>query len=591
MSSCFYASQLLRSFICMPFLTRKRIFVGLLLFLLFCGAWLYWQRISRVALENYVPETALGYVEINDLPHLLNQFAATDAWQQLAPVYQVEHALQYAGWANRLGRWTGIGTKESLLMARGQFALVISGMEVRGDEVKPRMALLIETHGSDASVKALMESRLPQFAHRALTAAVQETTEYSGVPITIFRAPNTDRQILSASIGSTWVIANDAATLQSCIDVRQNRVAAMVKNPLLAAAKTQVGVNGEVFAFVSNAGAARLSQFFTHLLIGKALAGTPLAGMPEGIMAEVAEGTVEAMAYSTEFEKGGVRERYMMLCKPEVTNSLQETIRPPKNVDPEQSEGLKLVPATAQDVTLITVADPGQALDGVERIVSGHLGVAQSFIFHKFFASARKTFLGLEPGENPSTAVGSEVVRFSLESNDTDAPERVWLIAARNRQQLTQLAERLLQQQGGKLARVEHEGIAMTATSNGKRAFTFVGNYLVLGSQEKVRQVLTEMGKKTALLATTQFGTSTRPVPISHSVMHSFSSVVAETHEMMTSLAQRLKGNPQAKASVVLERLPLAVSVTSLSERGVVREAHSPVGSFPALVNFLEFVF
>jgi hypothetical protein len=452
-----------------------------------------------------------------------------------------------------LGRWTGIGTKESLLIARGQFALVVSGIEVRGDEVKPRLALLIETHRSDATVKSLMRARLPELANRVFKSPVQEASEYSGVPITIYRAPNTDRQILSANIGSTWWIANDAATLQSCIDVRQGRVGALAKNPLLAQAKAEVVRDGAVFAFVSNAGASRLSQFFTHLLIGKSLAGTPLAGMPEGIVSEISENTVEAMAYSASFASGGVLDRYAIVCKPEVTNSLQETIRIPQGVVPEQSEGVRLVPATAQDVTLINVADPGQALDGVERIVSGHLGVAQSFMFHKFFTTARKTFLGLEPGENPSAAIGSEVVRFTLATENSDTTERLWLIAARNRQKLTQLAERLL---GTALTREQYQGTALTRNEN--RAFAFVGNYLAFGSPQNVKRLLDELGKTKALIAT---------------------------------LAQRLNGNPQAKAVSELERLPLAATVTSLTTRGVVRESRSPVGNFPLIVNFVDSVF
>jgi hypothetical protein len=570
----------------MPFLTRRRFFIGLILFGFLCGAWLFWQRFTRVALDTYVPETALGYVEVNDLPHLLNQFAATDAWRQLAPLYGVQNKLQYAGWANWLGRWTGIGTKESLLIARGQFALVVSGIEVRGDEVKPRLALLIETHRSDATVKSLMRARLPELANRVFKSPVQEASEYSGVPITIYRAPNTDRQILSANIGSTWWIANDAATLQSCIDVRQGRVGALAKNPLLAQAKAEVVRDGAVFAFVSNAGASRLSQFFTHLLIGKSLAGTPLAGMPEGIVSEISENTVEAMAYSASFASGGVLDRYAIVCKPEVTNSLQETIRIPQGVVPEQSEGVRLVPATAQDVTLINVADPGQALDGVERIVSGHLGVAQSFMFHKFFTTARKTFLGLEPGENPSAAIGSEVVRFTLATENSDTTERLWLIAARNRQKLTQLAERLL---GTALTREQYQGTALTRNEN--RAFAFVGNYLAFGSPQNVKRLLDELGKTKALIATPQFVAAVRPQATENSVMHGFSSVSADVQEMMTTLAQRLNGNPQAKAVSELERLPLAATVTSLTTRGVVRESRSPVGNFPLIVNFVDSVF
>ncbi len=578
----------------MPLLTRRRFFIGFIFFALLCGTWLYWQRFTRVALDSYVPETALGFVEVNDLPRLLNQFAATDAWQQLAPLYGLQDKLQYAGWANWAGRWLGIGTKESLLIARGQFALVVSGIEVRGDEVKPRLALLIETHSSEGTVKSLMATRLPALARRIFKSALQEASEYSGVPITIYRAPDTDRQMLSASLGSTWLIANDAPTLQACIDVRQGRVAAVAKNPMLAQAKAEVDGDGAVFAFASNAGASRVSQFFTHLLIGKSLASTPLAGMPEGIVSEISESTVEALSYSASFASGGVRDRYAIICKPEVTQSLQAALRVPKGTPPEQSEGVKLVPATAQEMTIIHVADPGQALDGVERIVSGHLGVAQSFLFHRFFTSARKTFLGLEPGENPSTAIGSDVVRFSLDANavaaDSDAPERVWLVAARNRQQLAQLAERLLQQSGAALNRSRYQGVELTRTH--QRAFAFVGNYLALGSAQNVMHLLDDIGKTKALIATPQFVAATRPAPSANSMMYGYSSVAADTGEMMTALARRLSGNPQAQAAAaLLERLPLAATVTSLTDRGLVRESHSPVGNFPFIVNFVDAIF
>ena len=573
----------------MPFLTRKRIFIGFIVLLILIGAWLFTQRFSRVALENYVPETALGFVAVNDVPRLLDQLTATEAWQQLAPLYEVKNAVQYAGWANWLGRWVGVGTSESLLLARGQFALVVTGIEVRGEEVKPRLALLIETHGSAARVKSLMESRLPQLAQRALKQVVQETSEYSGVPITIYRTPNTDRQILSAGVGSTWLIANDAATLQACLDVRQGRSAAMTKNPLLAQAKTQVDGDGAVFAFVSNSGAARLSQFFTHVLIGKSLASTPLAGMPESVMAEISENTVEAMAYSASFDNGGVVDRYALVCKPEVSTSLQAALRVPNDAAPEQSESLKLVPAAAADVTLVRVADPGQALDGIERIVSGHLGVAQSFLFHKFFTSARKTFLGLEPGDNPNTAVGTEVVRFSLEAAEPEALDRVWLVAARNRAQLAQMAERLLRQQGAKISRSQHQSVELV--SNGQRAFAFVGNYLAMGSPQTVKRLLDEARAMKALPTLPQFVAAKRPAPTGQRVIHGFSSAATETQAMMAALARWLKGNPEADATTILGRLPWAAAVTAFTENGVIREAHSPLGNFPMFVRFVDSVF
>src|SRR2546426_12273810 len=94
--------------------SRFRVILGLLVVLLAAGGgWLYSRRVPRVQMESYVPESALGYLEINDLPRLLDRFTATKAWQQLAPVYGLSGKLQYAGKVGWLTRLTGIGTRET----------------------------------------------------------------------------------------------------------------------------------------------------------------------------------------------------------------------------------------------------------------------------------------------------------------------------------------------------------------------------------------------------------------------------------------------------------------------------------------------
>lgn len=578
----------------MSLFTRKRVLSLCLLLVLLLGGWLFWQRFEQVALESYVPETALGYLEVNDLPSVLDGITGTTAWQQLAPVYGLTNQLQYARWLSRLGRWAGIGTKETLLFARGQVAVIVKGIEVTGDEVRPRLALVIETHGSAASVRALMNDRLPQLAARVYPQAVQETSEYAGVPLLIYRSPQSERRLFSAGIGSTWLLANDAEALQACIDVRQGRVAAMAKNPLLSQARREVEA-GDLFAFVSRAGASRLSQFMTHLLLGKALAGTPIAGLPEGLMGEVAQGTVEAMAYSTRFARGGVQDRYAVFCQPQAAESLRAAFRSAPDATVEKSPALQLVPAEALDVQLLKVDDPGAAVDGVERIVSAHLGAAQSFLFHKFFASARKTFLGLESGEQAAATVGGEVVRFSVpalgEEKDADATDRVWIVAARNRAKLSQWAERLLQQQGGGSGRLKHQGIELTSARDGKRAFAWLGDYLVLSKPEHVMRLIEAHGKTPTWLAAPSFTALQWPEPATKGVLYGFGSVKTDAENLMQIAARRLKGNPQADAAPLLEQLPWSVTITTLTERGLYRIAHSPVGNIPLAASFVDVIF
>ena len=92
-------------------LSRFRVVLVLLVVLLLAagGGWLYSRRVPHVQIESYVPESALGYLEVNDLPRLLDRFTATKAWQQLAPAYELSGKLRYAGKVGWLTRLTGIG--------------------------------------------------------------------------------------------------------------------------------------------------------------------------------------------------------------------------------------------------------------------------------------------------------------------------------------------------------------------------------------------------------------------------------------------------------------------------------------------------
>ena len=152
--------------------SRKRLVLALLILLpLAIGGWIYVSRPKPVALAYYAPETALAYLEINNWPQLIDNLTSTEAWRELAPVYGVPVELDYLGkiglwpFGDWIARLTGRG--EAAMLARSQFALVITGLEVRGEQVKPRIALIAETHSDADYLREVAGKRLPQFAERA----------------------------------------------------------------------------------------------------------------------------------------------------------------------------------------------------------------------------------------------------------------------------------------------------------------------------------------------------------------------------------------------------------------------------------------
>ncbi len=574
----------------MPLLSRRKILPVVFLLLILIGVWIFFHRFSNVAMDSYVPDSALGFVVVNDVPQVIHKLTSTQAWQELAPVYGLDGKFGYAGWLATLGRWTGIGTSESLLLSRGQFALVITGIELRGDEVKPRWALVAETHGSEASIKSLISERVAQLATRAYKNPIQESSEYAGVPITIFRAPNGGQSLLTANVKSEWILANDPEALRACIDTRQGRTPAVSSNAWLPQARQSVDKDGEVFAFVSRQGASRFSQFLVHLYAGKLLEATPLAGLLESLVSDISNGMVEGMAYSATFERGAVTDQYAVLCKPDVADGLRSAMKISSNKAIEKSTLIKQVPATIEGVAWFNLQDPSKSVDSIEKIVTTRIGIAQSFLFHKFFTTSRKIFLGLEQGENGSSAIGSEVVRLKFAERED---EPVWLATVVEKGAIEKIATRLISQPDKGIKRESYKGFELKMSGDHKKAFTLIEQFLAFGSSASLKLFLDEKQKHSAWLQSPGFAAAQSQLEENESAVMNFYSVAEESMKMMSSLRKKLNVKAENKVSVagISEKIPFAASRTMMNDSGLSIVSRSAFGNFPTVTSFLDSLF
>src|SRR5215475_6421471 len=282
--------------------SRKRLILTLLVILpLAVGGWIYWRRPKPVVIASYVPETALGYLEVDNWPRLVDNLTSTKTWRELAPAYGVPEELNYFG---KLGRWGWIawltGGGEAAMLARSQFALVITGLEVRGEQVKPRMALIAETHSDADSLREVAGKRLPQFAERAFGRFVKEGGEYAGIPFEIWRASDTDKQLLTAQIDGELILANHPEPLRDCIDARLGRAPSMVNNFHLRNSRSLVepaGGEGAMFGFVTGEGVTRLLRFWTFLVSGDTLSKAAMAGMMGDVFTNSSSRATDGIAY------------------------------------------------------------------------------------------------------------------------------------------------------------------------------------------------------------------------------------------------------------------------------------------------------
>jgi len=572
--------------------SRKRLILTLLILLpLAVGGWLYARRPKPVIMATYVPETALGYLEINDWPRLVDNLTSTEAWRELAPAYGVPQELDYFG---NLGLWPFgdwiariKGRGEAAMLARSQFALVITGLEVRGEQVKPRIALIAETHSDAGSLREVAEKRLPQFAERAFGRFVKEGGEYAGIRFEIWRSGDSEKQLLTAQIEGELILANHPEPLRECIDARLGRAPSMANNfhlrnsrPLVEPA---VG-EGAMFGFVTGEGVTRMLRFWAFLVSGDMLSKAAVAGAMGDVFTDFSSRATDGIAYGAGFENGAVVDRYMLLFKPDLADALRAAVKPagPQRPNASAQPVLDMVPAEARDVTLIGVENPIKALDGIEAAIAARVGAAQSFLLHQFIIGARDIFLGIKENDKTDGVIGDEIANFNLTGEGKD---RVWLVSQRNEAFVKTMIERVFTARGATLLRETYKGREIFRSSEARHgSAVIVGDFLALGARERLTQLIDAHQSGRSFNNSPQLAAAnkiTQPAAVK-----SFTSAKEETGEMLSTIA-RWTGRAPSRPSA-LDRLQLATSATTLNDRGVRVESHSPFGNLPFFISLAD---
>jgi hypothetical protein len=574
------------------FSSKKTILSLFVIFLIAIGIWLYSRRVQPIAIASYVPQSALGYLEINDWPELLGRLTETEAWHQLAPAYGIDGRLDYLGRAGWLASLTGVG--EPALLARTQFAIVLSGLEVSGEEVRPRLALIGETHSDADDLREVIAKRLPELARRVYGREVKETGEYGGVPVISFVGKDPGRRIYSAQIESGVIVANHPETLRACIDTRLGRSPSMANNFYLANARPIVRPESDILGFITGEGVTRLLGFGAFILSNNALRSAGITEVLNEVLSDLSARTSDGIAYGASFEKGGVVDRYSLLFKPELVESLRRVIK----VNSTEPQALNFIPSRVNDVTIFNVENPDQTLDGIEAAVSARIGVGHGFLLHQFMLGARGALLGIKSSGSLQTAIGNEIASINL---TREQQNRVWLVAMRDRRQVMKIVERYLslpaEGAASGLTRENYAGHELINSNDAKKGAAAIlrkggeggegGDFVALGRRAQLILLIDTLrggqNLKAAYRSAAAGGTTER------GALLGFSSVKSETGEMMAALARLMdgRGNPQATKSA-LDQLPFAASATSLDDLGFYTESHSPLGNFPYLVSLIE---
>jgi hypothetical protein len=195
----------LKKIFSLPSWNRKYLLVIIPALLVVLAGWGgYWfQRASRrESLAARIPASAIGYVEVTSLAALVGDLSATPAWRELAGADGREVADALSG-LRRLA--LTVSGDELTVLTGSQLALVLTAVEVREQEVRPRLALLVEPGQRSERIGEWLEQRLRALAGRLYGEGRVETRtgSYAGVETVGYHPRDTGTGEESAMPG--WV--------------------------------------------------------------------------------------------------------------------------------------------------------------------------------------------------------------------------------------------------------------------------------------------------------------------------------------------------------------------------------------------------
>ena len=331
----------------------------------------------------------------------------------------------------------------------------------------------------------------------------------------------------------------------------------------------------EVFGFITGEGVTRLLRFGSFMLAGGVVGSVgkaALAGAVGDIFTDFSAKAADGVAYGVSFEDGAVVDRYALLLKPDLTESLRAALK----VNPQPPRVLSLLPATVREVTLLNLENPGQAFGTLETAIAARVGAGQSFILRQFLAGVQEAFFGLRADELAARAIGEEVA--SLNFTD-DVEGRIWLLKMRDQALLRKLIEKILTGGGVNMQREQRAGAELWHSAETARGSAlFLNGYAGLGKRTQLARLLDER-RGLKLNDAPQLAQASRPSQTG--VTLSLASTKEDSAELLARVARVLGVANAAAQSDVLNQLPLAVSVTSFTPQGLFVESHAPLGSFP----------
>jgi hypothetical protein len=541
-------------------------------------AWLYWNRPTRADLSAYAPADCLAFVEANDLAELASGIGETQAWKSLAGPIGAPQSLLPNRWLLRVAKWTGIGSPDTILLARSQVAVVLSGAQgTQADStltIKPLATLIIETHTSQRRMRALVEHHIEDLARRVYKNPAVLRKQISGIDLEEWTPADSSHRIVVAFVDTALIIGNDETSVLHSIEARNgSRPSLKGSKELDEVRHSFAASNASLFGFVSQTGVKSLLQAFA-LYRGGSSADAVTAAR---IFADVFGGLVQNVGWSSRFADGMIEDRCSITLVAGAAEKLRGSMVPERGVDLTE---VSFAPPEANSFSLYQFHDTTSFWNDLNAVVSSHTDLVGSIAARPMLRGLLKPY-GIDDPDTFARAIGPRLRTIRLEENFPS----VLVVEAFDRPALlNSLTKRF--GQNPKREKVGDAELLLSASDN--LAAAVVENYLLIGPGEGVRRCLLARAQSQSIASNEGLREAEKLVDVSlplsaisfaNDQHAAISFVESFSYQQRSAFATNAPAIDQA-----VRVLPYAVSVSMLKGSGIEWTSRSSFGVAASLV-------
>lgn len=563
-------------------------FLGLAaLLLVIAGTWLWWNHPQKVNMAGYVPADSLIYIEASNVPDIGEALTSTDGWKMLAPPAGVRSSFGGIGWLGRLIAWTGVGPADAVVLSRAQLAVTVLGIDTAdaGDtlKIKPRAALVVESHSGPGRTLAAVEKRVGDFARRAYGEPSVKREQIEGVAFTTWSAANTDRRIIAAVTESLAVIGNDEPTVRSCLAVHRGERPSLAANSQLEEMRRRVdGGASLAFGYISPAGATRLLEVAAPFYANQISSNQQAQSVAASLLPQLAKKILGGAGWSARFADGLVEDRYFFALQNGTATRLREAL---VSSNCQKSSAGDLLPVGAYSISYYNFRDPEAAWRGLSAAVSSQLPAPFAFLITNILKASLKPY-GIDEPESFLRAIGPEVITARL---DESAERTLIIVEARDETALREFVAKRLGTDRPLTERIG-DAILLRAKDARRGAASFIAGKLMLGEIEDVRHCLGARAQNRTLASDEAFRRAARAAdaPAGQTCAVTYTNNSGPARVFIETIADGPEARRQAPNNAEFENalghLAYALSETRVVEGGVERITRSSFGQFGTLV-------